>query len=230
MPAADLLPADHRSRSAQLRRERTRARLLDAAFVVFAAHGPDARVIDRVISTAGMARGTFYNYFRSNEELFLAVANMVSDEVLRLVEPLVLQHADPARRIACGVGSVLRLAQQVPLIAEFIVRGGPAAICQGGLANEVVPRDIRAGIAQERFAVAHERLAFDTILGCTIMACHGILSGQHAPAYPQDSAAMVLRALGIPGDEAARLAAGPWPELELPADSLFARLPAPRQD
>src|SRR6516164_4551776 len=94
---------NHRTRVGAERREKMRARLLESALLVFASQGVDATVVDEVISTAGVSRGTFYNYFRTNEELFSAVAAEVSNEILRIVDPLLLPLTDPAARIAVGI-------------------------------------------------------------------------------------------------------------------------------
>lgn len=56
------------------RRERTRERLLDAAFTVFARHGIHGASIEAVCEAAGFTRGAFYSNFSSKEELFLALA------------------------------------------------------------------------------------------------------------------------------------------------------------
>lgn len=56
------------------RRERTRERLLDAAFTVFAHHGIRGASIEAVCEAAGFTRGAFYSNFSSKEELFLALA------------------------------------------------------------------------------------------------------------------------------------------------------------
>jgi AcrR family transcriptional regulator len=56
------------------RRERTRERLLDAAFTVFARHGIRGASIEAVCEAAGFTRGAFYSNFSSKEELFLALA------------------------------------------------------------------------------------------------------------------------------------------------------------
>ena len=56
------------------RRERTRERLLDAAFAVFAQHGIRGASIEAVCEAAGFSRGAFYSNFSSKEELFLALA------------------------------------------------------------------------------------------------------------------------------------------------------------
>lgn len=39
-------------------------------------------VIDDVIAEAGVSRGTFYNYFRTNTELMAAVGETLADELV----------------------------------------------------------------------------------------------------------------------------------------------------
>ena len=46
-----------------------RLRIIEAALRVFAEKGPDVAVIDDFIHAAGVARGTFYNHFRTTEDL-----------------------------------------------------------------------------------------------------------------------------------------------------------------
>lgn len=55
------------------RRAETRARLLDAAFRVFAAKGFGPTRIDDVCEAAGYTRGAFYSNFASLDELFFAL-------------------------------------------------------------------------------------------------------------------------------------------------------------
>lgn len=57
------------------RRERTRERLLDAAFEVFAEHGIAGGSIEAVCEAAGFTRGAFYSNFASKEELFHAIVD-----------------------------------------------------------------------------------------------------------------------------------------------------------
>jgi AcrR family transcriptional regulator len=57
------------------RRERTRERLLDAAYEQFAAHGIHGTSIEAVCEAAGFTRGAFYSNFESKEELFLALTD-----------------------------------------------------------------------------------------------------------------------------------------------------------
>lgn len=56
-----------------VRRQVTRARLLEAAFAVFAAQGYTGATIDAIVRSAGYSKGAFYFHFSSKEEIFLEV-------------------------------------------------------------------------------------------------------------------------------------------------------------
>lgn len=213
--------ANHRTRVGGERREKTRASLLRAALLVFSRHGADARVIDLVIRQAGVSRGTFYNYFRTNEELFFAVAKQVSSEIIHIVEPFVQQQKDPAARVACGVGLSIKLARSYPVLARFVVRGGPPAVRAGSLATEVVSRDIEDGIASGRFSILDKRLGFDLILGPVIMAFHTILTEEVSADYPHEIAEAVLRSLGVSRSLARKFAFRKFDEIVLSEDSII---------
>lgn len=71
------------------RGRRTRAKLVDAAYRVFARDGFEAARIADITSAAGVALGSFYSYFASKEELFREVAVEVIDELARA------PHRDP---------------------------------------------------------------------------------------------------------------------------------------
>jgi AcrR family transcriptional regulator len=77
---------DHRTRVGRERRERTQARIIEAALRVFAEKGPDAPIIDDFIKAAGVARGTFYNYYQSTEELLEATAKWLQDDLIVSIE------------------------------------------------------------------------------------------------------------------------------------------------
>lgn len=54
--------ADHKGR--------TRARIVEAARVLFNRHGFESVTIDQVMDAAGLTRGGFYNHFASKDELY----------------------------------------------------------------------------------------------------------------------------------------------------------------
>jgi AcrR family transcriptional regulator len=57
------------------RRRRTRERLMDAAFAVFAEVGVHAASVEAICERAGFSRGAFYSNFESKEELFFALSD-----------------------------------------------------------------------------------------------------------------------------------------------------------
>ncbi len=65
-----------------------RAQLLGAARTVFAAHGYHQSSVSDIIAEAGVARGTFYNYFESKRLVFQAVLEDVMDAVAGSVVPI----------------------------------------------------------------------------------------------------------------------------------------------
>src|SRR5262245_13544652 len=115
---------DHRPRVAAERRVRMRTRLLDSALALVAERGVAATSIDDIISTARVSRGTFYKYFAAPDTLLRELALELTNDILRTVHPLVLQHDDPAARIATGLRLVVRLAESRPAVGSFFLRLG----------------------------------------------------------------------------------------------------------
>ncbi|OIJ66531.1 TetR/AcrR family transcriptional regulator [Streptomyces mangrovisoli] len=67
------------------RRVRTRAKLLDAAFDVFAAKGFGRVSIEEVCEAAGYSRGAFYSNFATLDELFFALYRQRADVIAEQV-------------------------------------------------------------------------------------------------------------------------------------------------
>ena len=218
--------SDHRTRVGEARREKTRMVLIEAAMLVFARRGVEGSVIDEVITTAEVSRGTFYNYFQGNEDLFAAVAEEVGNQLLDVVDPVVRTIADPAARVAAGVRLTLRVAQGHPHLASFLGRAGTPALGRQSLATDVLPRDIEEGIARGRFTAVHPRLGFDLIAGPVFAAFHTMLSRPVPESYFRDMAAAILQSLGVAKTTARRLADRPLPDVVLPPDSLLVRVEA----
>ncbi|MFS4094428.1 TetR/AcrR family transcriptional regulator [Streptomyces sp. AF1A] len=73
------------------RREHTRARLLDAAFRVFAAKGFGRVSIEEVCEAAGFSRGAFYSNFATLDELFFALYRERADLIAAQVADALAQ-------------------------------------------------------------------------------------------------------------------------------------------
>lgn len=85
-----------------LKPDARRRQLLTAATAVFARRGYRAAGIADIIATAGVARGTFYLYFASKAEVFLAIADDFYDRLEMAIAqggaPPALTHGVPDGR------------------------------------------------------------------------------------------------------------------------------------
>lgn len=215
-------PQNHRTRVAAERREKTRARLLESALFVFAQKGPQA-MIDDVIAEAGMARGSFYNYFRTNEELLVAVASEVSDELLRTIDPLVQLLDDPVERIARGARLLLHAVVQFPQFGSFMVHLPFPTANSSLLAVNFLARDVGLGVDAAKLGGIGPRVATDLVVGIVLSAANALVNHAVEKGYPESIVGAMLKGLGIEAGEAARIVAQPLPKLVLPEGSILSR-------
>ena len=141
---------DHRPRVAAERRARMRRKLVESALLVFADKGVDASVIEDVIAAAGVSRGTFYNYFRTNGELLAAAIDELGNEVVDLIESRVKATPSPAARLITGLRLYLEASRRFPLFAKFIARVGPQSLGPDNLVFKYIPIHIAEGIEFRR--------------------------------------------------------------------------------
>ena len=184
---------DHRVRVAKARRENTQARILRSALRVFAERGPDAPLIDDFVRAAGIARGTFYNYYRSTTELLEATAALLEDELIAAIEARMANLTDPLERLATGISLWLRRAEADPVWCRFVVRvrrRGPAVETSLG-------KDLRAGMQQGIFKIDSVEAGRDLVVGTLLEAMNRLAAGDAAPDHTVAIARSVLRGLGV---------------------------------
>jgi len=198
-----------------------RARLLAGAMALVADKGPGALSIDDVISAAEVSRGTFYKYFDSPEALVRELAVDIANELICLAEPLVQGHVDPAERVSCGMRVVSRLARVHPLAASFLVRLGWPDARGPQLLLDFVERDLAQGLRQGRFVPMPMALALNIVAGSVLGAANSMLAPGCESDFAEQSAAAALRALGLDGAEARRVATLPLQETPIAAGSLL---------
>ena len=77
-------------------RQRTRARLLEAAAAVFAERGFYGASVEEIAERAGFSKGAFYSNFETKEDLFLAVLDDRIEADIRALEALGEDSSIPA--------------------------------------------------------------------------------------------------------------------------------------
>lgn len=88
-----------------------RAQLLAVALDLFAARGYHATSISHIIEKASVARGTFYQYFRSKKEIFDSLLDQLFEQVTSAVAPIAI---DTPEHIAIAIrGNIESLCQRL---------------------------------------------------------------------------------------------------------------------
>lgn len=203
-----------------------RARLLESALVLAAAKGLEAVSIDDVIAAAEVSRGSFYKYFDTPAGLMQELAVEVSRGVIEAMHPLVDPLPDMAARVAVGMRMALRLVQMHPVLGAFMVRAGWPAMERTHLFFTVVGADLDKGMRHGRFARMHADVALNLLAGSMVGAMHSITRGKVPRDFAEQTAMVVLRALGLPEDEALALATRPLATPVVDPASLVGRLVA----
>jgi AcrR family transcriptional regulator len=105
------------------RRESRKGALVDAAFGVFMDKGVAASSVDDIVEAAGVAKGTFYLYFKTKDDAVNAVAERVVDGVAGVVETAAAQPGlSPVERLLTlgrAVGQVGAEPRERELIDVF---------------------------------------------------------------------------------------------------------------
>jgi AcrR family transcriptional regulator len=196
------------------RKARTRQALIDAAVRLIAEGRGDRASIQEITEEADIGFGSFYNHFESKEQLFQTASQEVLERWGQMIDRASAGLTDPAERFAVGMRISGRLGWTHPDIAGFLTGAGLDALdIPTGLAPRA-RRDIQAGQATGRFTVPDADIALSAVAGGLL----GLLrTGQHYPERVTETtvdqlAEAVLRLLGVPAPEAARLATLPLPD------------------
>ena len=196
------------------RKARTRQALIGAAVQLIAQGRGERASIQEITDAADIGFGSFYNHFDSKDELFATASAEVMERWGQMIDRASAGISDPAEVFAASFRISGRLSWTHPEIARFLTGGGLDLLdAPTGLAPRAL-RDIKAGQDAGRFTIADAEIALSAVAGGLL----GLL--RHGQRYPErvdettvhQLAEAMLRLLGIPATEAARLAAVTLPD------------------
>jgi AcrR family transcriptional regulator len=202
-----------------------RNRLIEAAARVIANHGNDSVCIDTFIRAAGVARGTFYNHFKTREQLLDALWSSIGHDPFLEIQSACSKLADPAERFAAVTRLVLLRAGDDPTWGWLIVAlSADEATLNDDLRGYPRP-DLRAGEAAGRFRYESEAGATDLVVGTMRASLRALLQETREAHYGQALCRMLLLALGISRIEANRISALALPNVQGDSSKRLARVP-----
>lgn len=196
-----------------VRRARTRARVIAAAFELFGEEdGLHARIED-VAQRAGITRATFYDHFSGMAELRDAVTYEVTHDFLTAVSEALARLPDPRERISAAIRFYLHRVRAVPGWGRSLINLSANGIIFGAETFREAEQTVSNAIAAGQLAITDAALGRDAILGTTIAAISTMLREERGAAYPEEIVTVILLGLGVRAEDAGEIAARPLPEL-----------------
>jgi AcrR family transcriptional regulator len=196
------------------RKARTRQALIDAAVKLIAEGRGDQASIQEITEAADIGFGSFYNHFDRKDQLFATASAEVLERWGQMIDHACAGISDPAEVFAVSLRISGRLGWTHPDIAQFLTGAGLDLLdTPTGLAPRAL-RDIKAGQDAGRFTMPEAEIALSAVAGglLGLLRLHQRHSERIDETAVDHLAEAVLRLLGIPAPEAARVAALPLPD------------------
>lgn len=194
------------------RRARTRARLIEAARILFARQGVDATRINEITEEADVGFGSFYNHFASKDEIVEAVLAETVRAQADALDALTRDLDDPAEVVAAAHRYFVDLARTDPDWAWLLVRLDVSHKVAFEALGPFAMRDLRRGLKTKRFDVPDAGIALQASGGALLAVMRAVLDGSAGRAAGVHHAAGVLRMLGVAPDEATEIASRTLPQ------------------
>lgn len=197
----------------QERRERTRQKLLQAAARVIAERGERKATIDDFVQAADVARGTFYNYYATRDELVDDLWAQIGRDPFRDIQTACHGIQDPAERLVAFTRMVLGCAMRDATWGWLVYSlSDVGETINKDLLAFPYP-DLAAGRAAGRFVFHDFASASDLVVGTVRTALHALLGESRSPDYIHAICVLILLALGVSPEEARALPSKPLPML-----------------
>jgi AcrR family transcriptional regulator len=202
-----------RTRTGQARRARTRANILSTAFALFDERGVDRVTVEDVRESAGLARGSFYNYFLTYEHMLKELAAQIGRQINVEQSDRFEDVANMAERIWCNVRySILRTASD-RACSEILIRVTPLVGAVNDHMRKHAERTVRLAVKRKAIDVPSAGVALDLGYGLVAVMIRRALNLGVDLKEIEAAGLMLLRGFGVADIEARRISRLPLPVL-----------------
>ncbi|MWD29535.1 TetR family transcriptional regulator [Aquicoccus sp. SCR17] len=187
-------------------------RILQAALRVLADQDGAQVAVSDIAREAGLSRGTIYNNIDKPDLLFEQLCETVKHELRASLVAAIAPMGDPAERVAAIIRLCVQRVHDDPDWGRFLARYAMVERRLGRFWVRLPAEELRDGRICGRFDFRPEQeLSLASAMGgLTFSAIVLVLNGRSTWRQAgSDTAEMMLRSLGLPVEEARRLATAP---------------------
>ncbi|PWU28969.1 hypothetical protein DK254_12420 [Pseudomonas sp. RW407] len=213
------------------KRDRTRSKLLIAAQELALEGGASALTVYNLTERAEMAPGTFYNYYRTREDVLDDICALLVMATRQVVSQAIEGLTDLQAIVATSVRQTLRMAAPGQDIGHLLFDASlPTQNFILGM-RQFFRRDLEEGMGNGAFQVVNEAAVIAMVSGSSYGVMQDIYQERLPMEMIEDIAEMTLRVLGVEAAVAAAQARLPIdfcapPKLPLIATELLPPLGA----
>jgi AcrR family transcriptional regulator len=209
----DAATVNFRTRTGQMRRARTRAKILSTAFALFDERSVDQVTVEDVRASAGLARGSFYNYFLTYEHMLKEMAAEISRQINIEQTQRFDAMGNLVERMWCNVRYFVLRAASDRSCSEILIRVTPLLGPLNDHMRRAAERNIRQSVKRKLINVPSAGVALDLGYGLAAVMIRRALQGGIDDKELDAAGLLLLRAFGLKEIEARRISRLPWPDL-----------------
>jgi AcrR family transcriptional regulator len=185
-----------------LRRERTRRKLIDTGRALIAERGVAGLRIQEITGRADVALGSFYNHFQTKDDLVEAVVSESLSVLASTAVPDPEVDIDPAEIVAGAVIRFMRLADTDPEFARLLVHLNHADVLFSAAVYPYARDALERGIESGRFFVPDIEVTLAAVMGGAFALIREILEGHQESSVDRAFAIHVLLSVGVSIEDA----------------------------
>jgi AcrR family transcriptional regulator len=121
------LPPGRHGLSREFVAQNQRERLIAGSIAAVSQRGFREATVTDISAAAGVSRRTFYAYFQTKEECFLATFDLLEEHLFAAIEAAVPSRASWTEQVRARIASLLALLGENPDLVRFAVVAPPAA-------------------------------------------------------------------------------------------------------
>jgi AcrR family transcriptional regulator len=199
-------PVTELSRTAR-RQAKTRADLIEAAREIIAQRGLDGLRVSDVTARADVAFGTFYNQFKTKDDIVEAV---VAETIVGLAASIEESpaFADPAEALVASTCAIVRVAYDDPSLARLLVNLEQAEARFERIIRPQAGALLERGVAERVFAIDDLETTLTMSIAASFEVIRGVLDGRLGSHADLTCAEMLLRMAGVARQRARRYVDG----------------------